>query len=443
MECLENYQKEAVNFILEKKKCCLFLSMGMGKTLITLTAIKELLQSNKIKRVLVVAPLRVCNTVWQQEINKWEHLRGLTCSVATGSEVQRLSAVESKANITIINRENVAWLVKATKWQWDMVVIDESSSFKNYASIRFKALKAVTKYVKYHVNLTGTPIPNGYKDIWSQIYLCDNGERLGRNITQFRQNFFYQAGYNGYEYFLQPDAENKIKILISDICLSMNVSDYIDLPNKIEIIEKLSLSDALFANYKKLEKDFVLSINDNNIIASTAAIKGNKLLQFCNGAIYDNDNNTHDIHNVKIDYLRDILEDNPSENILVAYNYKSDVVKLKKAFPDAVILGKNEKDVEAWNNGKVRLLLAHPLSAAHGLNLQFGGNIIVWFGMTWNLENYEQFNARLLRRGQKNTVRIIHLLINNSIECNVYNAVSIHKAKTQNELLNYLKKVTT
>lgn len=439
MKKLEDYQLKAVDFICEKKKCCLFLGMGMGKTVTTLTAIERLLSEKKIKRVLIVAPLRVCNTVWGQEIDDWQHLQHLTYAVATGGEAQRLAAVTSDVNVTIINRENVAWLIKNSQWRWDCVIIDESSSFKNHASVRFKALKAVCRYVKYHVNLTGTPIPNGYHDLWSQIFLCDSGERLGRTITQFRQKFFHQSGFKGYGYTLNPQADNHIKELISDICLTMDVKDYITLPDRLDSVCAIGMSDAVKAQYKTLEKEFVISIQDTDVIAPTTAALGNKLLQVCNGAIYDEDGVTHHVHDAKIDYLRELLEDNPNENVLIAYNYKSDVVRLKKAFPEAVVLGKDAKNVDDWNAGKIRILLAHHASAGHGLNLQFGGNVIIWFGMTWNLEGYQQFNARLLRRGQTNAVRIIHLLMKDTIDEKVYQAVSMHKAETQADLLRYLK----
>jgi SNF2 family DNA or RNA helicase len=441
MKKLEEYQHKAVNFICEKKKCCLFLGMGMGKTVISLTAIERLLSEKKIKRALIIAPLRVCNNTWGQEIEQWEHLRHLTYTIATGNEVQRLSAVKSDVDITVINRENVAWLIKNSIWKWDCVIIDESSSFKNYASVRFKALKPVCKYVKYHVNLTGTPIPNGYQDLWSQIFFCDSGERLGRNITQFRKKFFHSSGFNGYGYTLNPAADEQIKALVSDICMTMNASDYITLPERLESVCAITMPATIKEQYKTLEKKFVISIKDVNVVVPTVAALGNKLMQLCNGAIYDKNGETHHIHDAKIDYLRELLEDNPNENVLISYNYKSDVVRLKKAFPEAVILGTNTKEVDDWNAGNIRILLAHHASAGHGLNLQFGGNVVIWFGMTWNLEGYQQFNARLLRRGQAKAVRIIHLLMKGTIDEKIYEAVSVHKAKTQSDLLSCLKSI--
>ena len=378
---LHAYQTNALQFILEKKKVALFLDMGLGKTAICLTAVADLIASGEVVRALVIAPLRVANSVWQQEAYRWEHLLGLSVIVATGSATARKKAIEYQTDITVINRENVPWLVKTTPWRWNLLIVDESSSFKSPRAKRFRALKSVIKHLNYTVLLSGTPSPNGLEDLWSQIYLLDQGERLGRTITMYRNDHFFQAGYMGYDLKIRNGSALKIKEAISDICMSMNAEDYIDVPEKISIIEHVELPTEAMAQYKKLEKAFVLLLEETTIEAQSAAILAGKLLQAANGAVYDAEGKTHIIHDCKIHALKELVEENPTENFLVAYNYKSDLARLKVAFPHAETLSKSGEEVDRWNRGEIGMMLAHPLSAGHGLNLQYGGNVVVWFGL--------------------------------------------------------------
>jgi SNF2 family DNA or RNA helicase len=437
---LHHYQEDALEFIKEKKRCSLMLDMGLGKTTTSLTASSCFLDDFFINKTLVIAPLRVANTVWKQEAEKWKHLLGLRVVVCTGSAAERRQRVNSDADIYVINAENVQWLVDTvkSKWKWDMLIIDEASKFKNPRAKRFRALKKILKYTKSIVELTGTPSPNGYMDLWSQIYLLDQGERLGRTITSYRQRFFDQDGYRGYSYKLKPGAEEEIKELIKDICITMKSEDYLELPDRINITQYIEFPKDISKKYKEFEKEFVLELTEKDITSPSTATLTNKLLQICNGAIYDEDKNVHILHDEKIQALKDIIEDNPTENILVAYNYKSDLERLKKAFPKAVTLSKEGTELEEWNKGNISMLLAHPMSAGHGINAQYGGSVIIWFGLTWSLEHYQQFNARLHRQGQTKPVRIIHIVAQNAMDERVLKALN-SKAKTQEELMKYLK----
>ena len=437
-ENLHHYQNSALNVVLNKKKCALFLDMGLGKTTTTLTAIHDLYYNFSVERILIIAPLKVANNVWHKEAQKWEHLQELDIAIATGSVDERLSAINSNKTITLINKENVPWLIEKCKWKWDMVVIDESSSFKSARAKRFRALKKVMKYIRSIVLLSGTPSPNGMMDLWSQMYLIDQGERLGRTITNYRQRFFVPDGYMGYNYKLKPGAKEQIMGLIKDVCVTMTAEDYLELPECINVNEFIELPSKAKEQYKELEKEFIISLDDIDIESPSKAALGNKLLQICNGSVYDAERNVHEIHNEKIERLKEIIEDNPGENFLVAYNYKHDLEKLQKAFPKAVKL-ETAKQEDDWNKGKIKILLAHPASAGHGLNLQYGGNIIVWYGLTWNLEYYQQFNKRLHRQGQKNIVRNIHLIAKGCLDEKVLFFALSGKAKTQKDLIDYLK----
>lgn len=430
-------QVNALNIALLKKKCGLFLGMGIGKTVTSLTAASDFLDYFFVTKVLIIAPLRVANTVWKQESKKWEHLKDLKMVICTGTEPERLRTINSNADFYIINRENIPWLIEKCKWKWNMIIVDESTSFKSAKSKRFKALKRITKYLKSIILLSGTPSPNGEMDLWSQLYLIDNGERLGRNITTFRQRFF-TVDYMGYNYKINPGASDKIKELIKDVCVVMETEDYIDLPEMIPLTVEIELPAKAQKQYDEIEKNFLLELETVDITSPTAAGLGNKLLQICNGAIYDAEKNTHEIHDEKISALKDIIEDNPNENFLIAYNFKSDLKRILKAFPKARVLSQDPKDQDDWNAGKIKMLLTHPASAGHGLNLQFGGNIIVWFGLNWSLELYQQFNKRIHRQGQVNTVRIIHIVAKGCIDERLMLAVEA-KAKTQKELMVYLK----
>lgn len=410
------YQERAINEILEHPAVGLFLGMGLGKTVCTLTAIDELMYNRfEVVKVLVIAPKRVADDTWSRESEKWDHLTHLKISKVLGTQKERRAALEAQADIYVINRENVSWLVELyqRKWPFDMVVIDELSSFKSNKSQRFKALKTVTPLIKRIVGLTGTPTPNGYLDLWPQMYLLDRGERLGKTITGYRDRYFTPGRRNGYTVFdwdLKEGAEKAIQEKIKDICISMSAEDYLDLPERINNDVLVTLDPKARALYEQLEKELILQVDDSNITALTAATLGQKLLQIANGAVYDTEGNYIQIHDGKLEALEDIVEFN-QEPILVFYNFKHDYDRLMKHFkhlkPRTL---ETSKDIKDWNEGKIRLLLAHPASVGHGLNIQAGGHIIVWFGLTWSLELYQQANARLDRQGQTENVIVHHLI---------------------------------
>ena len=412
----------------------LLLDMGLGKTISSLTAVLDLIEDYSGTKILVVAPLRVANTVWKSEAKTWTHTNHLSVAIATGSRSQRLRALLQEADVTIINREK--WLVENHEWIWDILIIDESSSFKSHKSQRFKALKKIVQNLKYVIELTGTPSPNGYMDLWSQMYLIDQGRRLGRTITNYRQRFFVPEGYMGYSYKLRKGAKEEILNLIADVSLSVT-ADHLKL-GRIDIVEYVKLPKRAREIYNELEIEFYIHMETSEIHAVSTAVLANKLLQVSNGAIYDENRNVHHIHDGKIEVLKEIIEDNPNENFFVAYNFKHDLVRLQKAFPDAVTLSRNGKELKSWNKGEIRMLLAHPASAGHGLNAQYGGSAIIWFGLNWSLELYQQFNARLWRQGQIKTVRVIHIISQNTIDEKVMDAIE-GKAQSQNELLEYVK----
>ena len=402
-----SYQEKAINEILSKPKIGLFLDMGLGKTVITLTAINDLMfNSFEVSTVLVIAPKRVAEDTWSRETEKWDHLQHMKISKVLGSEKQRLEALRVKADIYVINRENVKWLIDyhrdQREWPFDMIVIDELSSFKSNKSQRFKALKIVMPLVKRVVGLTGTPTPNGYMDLWPQMYLLDRGERLGKTITGYRERYFTPGRRNGYTVFtwdMKDGAEKAIHEKIKDICISMEAKDYLDLPERINNNVYVKMDSKAKQLYEKLEKDLILQVEGEDITALTAATLTNKLLQMANGAVYDTVGNSIHIHDGKLEALEEIVEFN-DEPILVFYNFKHDFERLKDYFeklePRTL---ESSKDIKDWNDGKIKLLLAHPASVGHGLNIQAGGHIIVWFGLTWSLELYLQANARLDRQG--------------------------------------------
>lgn len=408
-----NYQQFATDFILNQSICCLMLDMGLGKTVITLTALWQLaLDSFDVSRVLVIAPKRVAEDTWPKELAKWEHLTGLTSSLVLGSAAERKAALQRKAFLYIINRENVAWLVKNHYWDFDMVVIDELSSFKSNKAERFKAMKKVRPMVTRIVGLTGTPAPNTLLDLWPQMYLMDMGQRLGRFIGGFRDRFFLPDKRNReiiYSYKPREGAEDAIYALISDICISMKAADYLDMPERIDNRIEVSMSPKERKLYDDFQKDMVLSIDDEELDAANAASLSNKLLQMANGAVYGEDKKVIPIHDRKLDALEDLVEAANGKPLLVAYWYKHDLQRIKARFKNARRID-TAKDIDDWNAGKIPLALIHPASAGHGLNLQDGGCTIVWFGLTWSLELYQQLNARLWRQGQKHTVVIHHIV---------------------------------
>lgn len=408
-----NYQQFATDFILNQSICCLMLDMGLGKTVITLTALWQLvLDSFDVSRVLVIAPKRVAEDTWPKELAKWEHLIGLTSSLVLGSAAERKVALQKKAFLYIINRENVAWLVKNHYWDFDMVVIDELSSFKSNKAERFKAMKKVRPMVTRIVGLTGTPAPNTLLDLWPQMYLMDMGQRLGRFIGGFRDRFFLPDKRNReiiYSYKPREGVEDAIYALISDICISMKAADYLDMPERIDNRIEVSMSPKERKLYDDFQKDMVLSIGDEELDAVNAAALSNKLLQMANGAVYGEDKKIIPIHDRKLDALEDLVEAANGKPLLVAYWYKHDLQRIKARFKNARCID-TAKDIDDWNAGKIPLALIHPASAGHGLNLQDGGCTIVWFGLTWSLELYQQLNARLWRQGQKHTVVIHHIV---------------------------------
>lgn len=437
------YQRYAYNRIIEKPATALMLDMGMGKTVITLTAINDLLYDYfDVTKVLVIAPLRVAETTWTDECQQWNHLAGLTISPVIGTLSERVRALKTKADVYTINRENVVWLVDyyGKDWPFDMVVIDESSSFKNHQSKRFKALKRVRPIIKRLVELTGTPAPNGLMDLWSQLYLLDRGKRLGKTIGQYRRQFFKPGAGSGhivYEWNLQKGAEQEIFNRISDICVSMKSSDYIALPEVMYNIIPVKLSAPVQREYKRLAKDLILRVNDDEIVANTAAALSGKLLQMSSGAVYDDAGHVIKIHNAKLEALEDIVSTNEHKAVLVFYWFKHDLDRLKEKFPEAVQL-KTAADIKAWNSGEISIMLVHPASAGHGLNLQYGGSIIVWFSLSWSLELYQQANKRLHRSGQTHTVVIHHLVAQGTIDEDVMKALQGKKV-TQETMITAIK----
>lgn len=439
---LHDYQRRGVEFIKAEKRCALFLFMGAGKTTTTLTAVSDLLDGFEVSKVLVIAPLRVANSVWAQECQNWEHLQHLKVNVCTGSEKNRLAKLQTAADIYTINRENVPWLVEhyKNKWPFDCVVIDESSSFKNSSSKGFKKLKQVMPLTTHCVLLTGTPSPNSLLELWPQLYLVDFGERLGRTMSGFKRRFF-ESDYMGYKWELKKGCADVIHALIDDKCLSMIAEDYLKLPERIDLKEVIDLPAKALKAYQQFEKELFIQIEGEEIEAINAAVLANKLLQFSAGANYiDENKNWIETHKAKLDALADIVEANEGENILVAYNYNSDLERLKKRFPDAVVLDKEQSTIDAWNAGQIPMLLAHPAACGHGVNLQHGGSIIVWFSLIWSLELYQQFNARLHRQGQSVSVRIIHLIANGTVDERVLSVLA-DKDATQSALIDALKGV--
>lgn len=436
------YQQYATNFVLKHPVAAVFLDCGMGKSVIALTAIYDLMfNSFDVSKVLVIAPLRVARDTWPSEINKWNHLKGLTYSVVVGSETERKEALRRKADIYITNRENVEWLVSKSgfPFDFDMVVIDELSSFKSVSAKRFKSLLKVRPKIKRIVGLTGTPSSNGLMDLWAQFRLLDRGERLGRFITGYRNTFFVPDKRNQqmvFSYKPRHGAEDAIYRLISDITISMKSSDFLNLPpcmmNEVEV----KLSDQERSTYDAFRKDLVVALGDEEIDAANAATLSGKLLQMANGAVYSEDKTAVHIHDRKLDALEDIIEGANGKPVLVAYWYHHDLERIRKRFHVREI--KTSKDIRDWNEGTVPVAVIHPAGAGHGLNLQSGGSTLVWFGLTWSLELYQQTNARLWRQGQRDTVVIHHIIVKDTIDEDVMRVLRM-KAKTQDDLIQAVK----
>lgn len=434
------YQKYSTGFIIKHAECGLFLDMGCGKSIITLTAIWELLYDYfEISKVLIIAPLRVAQNTWSSEIDKWEHLNDLRISKVLGTEKERRIALNKKADIYIINRENVEWLCKNFKFDFDMVVVDELSSFKSHAAKRFKALRKVRPNVRRIVGLTGTPAPNNLMDLWSEINLLDMGQRLGRFIGSYRNEYFVPDKRNQqviFSYKPREGAEERIYSKISDICVSMKATDYLKMPERIDNIIEVEMSDKEKELYKKLESEMILPFADGDIDAVNAAALSNKLLQMANGAVYDENKNVRFIHEKKLDALEDLIEAANGKPVLVYYAYKHDKNRILQRFSANEIL--TSKDIDKWNNGEIQVAIAHPASTGHGLNLQTGGSTVIWFGLTWSLELYMQANARLWRQGQMNTVIIHHIICKGTIDEDVMKALK-KKKSGQDELINAVK----
>lgn len=442
---LHDYQEYAKQWIIEKPSSGLFLDLGMGKTVCTLTAVEELLYNYfDVSKVLVIAPLRVAEDTWSSEVQKWEHLKDLKISKVLGKEEARIEALKEKAAIYVINRENVEWLVDylGKGWFFDMVVIDELSSFKSPKSNRFRALKKVRPFIKRIVGLTGTPAPNGLIDLWSQVYLLDQGERLGKTLTGYRDRYFQPDKRNQTVIFSWKPvdgAEDRIYEKLKDICISMKAADYLKLPERINNSIMVQLPKEAEIKYRKLEKELLLPLEDADIVADTAAVLTNKLLQMANGAVYDEKGEVKEIHDAKLKALDDVIEAANGKPVLIFYAYKHDLYRLSEYLKNKEFrVLNNSEDIESWNKGKVPIMLVHPASAGHGLNLQFGGNIIVWFGLTWSLELYQQANARLYRQGQKQSVIINHLISKETIDEDVMRALE-NKEVGQEALLAAVK----
>lgn len=438
-----DYQAYAIDYIETHPVAAVLLDMGLGKTVISLTAIADLLfDSFEAHRILVVAPLRVARDTWPAEIEKWEHLQHLTYSVVVGTPKERRAALMANADITIINRENLQWLIEDSgfPFTYDMVCIDELSSFKNHKSKRFQALMKVRPKVKRIIGLTGTPSSNGLMDLWAEFKLLDMGQRLGRFITQYRNDYFLPDKRNGqiiYSYKPMPYAEDAIYRKISDMTISMKSTDHLKMPELVSSRYEVKLSEAEAQRYDDLKQELILQLPEGEVTAANAASLTGKLVQLANGAIYNDDGDTVEFHDRKLDALEDIIEAANGKPLLVAYWFKHDLQRIKQRFEVREI--KSSKDIADWNKGNIPVAVIHPASAGHGLNLQAGGSTLIWFGLTWSLELYQQTNARLWRQGQTaGTVVIQHIITKGTIDERILKALSL-KELTQNSLIDAVK----
>ena len=443
------HQEAGMNFIIERPACALFWGMGSGKTATVLTAINRLLfDCLEEGPVLVIAPKRVAEHTWSKETEKWEHLQHLRVCKIMGTEKQRLAAVRSIyegpfADLYVINRENVVWLVDLlqTRWPFPIVVIDELSSFKSAQAKRWKALRRVRGRIRRLIGLTGTPRPNGLEDLWPEVYLLDQGARLGRTLGAFRAHFLVPEKMNGhivYSYRPKEGAEAEVYDRLGDICMSIRKEDVLSLPGQIYEDIELTAPPSLLKQYRQFERDKVLEClnEDGEIVAGSAAALTNKLLQFANGAIYDMDGNVHELHTIKLDALEELLEEAGGDNVLVLYAYKHDRDRIRQRITCREL--DKPEDIDAWNRGEIPVALAHPASIGHGLNLQDGGHIIVWYGLTWSLELYQQANERLNRPGQKNVCRVYHLILKGTHDSRVLQSLK-NKDKGQAAAIEALR----
>lgn len=439
-----DYQRYCINRLLTDDALGLFLDLGLGKTVITLTAVNDLKYNRfAVGRTLVIAPKKVAEATWGNEAAKWQHLKHMRIITVLGTAQQRIKALNTPGDVWVINRDNVAWLVEYYRnaWPFDMVVLDELSSFKNHQAKRFKVLTWVRPHIKRIVGLTGTPAPNGLLDLWAQVNLLDQGQRLERNITGYRTKYF-EKNYNGHGYTAKPGADEVIQRQIADLCISMKAEDYIELPDSIVNVIPVVLDAKAQKQYNQLEKELLLEIDDGTeITATSAAVLSGKLLQLCNGALYDENRQVFEIHDNKIEAFMELVEQLNGKSALVFYSFQHDLTRIKKALEKTSLRIrelKTPQDQLDWNAGKVDILLAHPASAAYGLNLQDGGNHVVWFGLNWSLELYQQANGRLHRQGQQQKVILHHLVVQGGADEDVMKALE-GKAATQDKLLDALK----
>ena len=446
-----DYQRTAMQWMIDKPHCGLFLDMGLGKTVITLTAVQQLIDDCEVSRVLVVAPKKVAETTWSTEAEKWDHLKDLRVVKVLGSEKQRCAALAEKADVYVTGRDNFVWLVGKYGGQlpFDVLVIDELTSFKSAKSERFKAMRIAAPSVKRVIGLTGTPAPNGLIDLWAQMYCLDQGERLGKSISRYRETYFETHKWNNIivRCDVKKGCDKIIRDRIADICLSMQAKDYLQLPKLITHKVKVQLSPKTAAAYAKFEREKVLEFKTEhgeepaNVLANSAAGLMNKLSQFANGAIYDDERNVHEIHSEKLDRLAEIVEAANGSSVLVFYQYKHDIPRIEAKLKGLkVVTYTGEGDLQQWNAGNIDVLLAHPASTAFGLNMQQGGHYIVWFGTGWNLELYQQANARLHRQGQEHPVTVYQLICENTVDERASAALEGKKGVQQSLLdsLNYL-----
>ncbi len=453
-----DYQRYCITRIIQEEALALFLDMGLGKTVITLTAVCDLIFNRfLVSRCLVIAPKKVAEDTWTREQDKWDHLRLLKVQPVLGAKEKRIRALNSPGNIFVINRENVPWLVDHYRndWPFDMVVIDESSSFKSHQAKRFRALKNIRRHIRRLVELTGTPSPNGLTDLWAQLYLLDGGQRLGRTLTEYRNNYFVPASRNAttiFSYEPLPGANEKIQELIRDICISLSAKDYLSLPDRIDNVRYVQLDAKARRAYEEMERERILELPDGALDAGSAAVLSGKLLQLANGAVYHTKETVVDdhvteerevvqIHDNKLEGFLELLEELGGKHALVFYNFQHDLDRIHKVLAKMKLVVRELKgtaDIADWNAGQIDILLAHPASVAYGLNLQDGGSDVIWFGLNWNLELYQQANARLHRQGQKHTVYIHHLLAAGTVDEDVMSALR-RKGDCQAALLEALK----
>jgi SNF2 family DNA or RNA helicase len=437
---MHEYQNRAVDFIKDNKKAALWIDMGLGKTISTLTALSDLVANKKVKKVLIVAPLRVAKHTWSEEIRNWDHIQIDYTILAGLTPANRKAAIYSDSPVHIINREMIPWLVEVLgqKWHYDCVVIDESSSFKSHASKRWKAFRKVLGKIKRMVQLTGTPAPNSLMDLWPQLYLLDKGERLENTRGKFLAKYCTVVGnpqWNQYE--VNPERADTIYKKVKDLVLRMSAKDYLELPERIDLTVEVELPPKARKAYEDMKRDFIMMYESGEVLAVNAAVQVGKLLQICNGNAYTEDGDFVELHKEKLNELEQIIEQ-AQEPVLVAYNYKSDLSVIQKQLPNAEVLSSDPTAIDRWNKGEIPVLLTHPASAGHGLNLQKGGNIIVWYGVPWSLELYQQFNARLHRQGQQKPVRIIHIVAKDSADESVVESLKA-KDDSQTKLLKLVQ----